>query len=62
MKTQNTNLLMELSENHMQELVNTVKETVAVNMENATVKTFSAADLWRIQSMRKVRTARRLVA
>jgi hypothetical protein len=62
MKTQNTNLFNALSKSSLQELVQSVSETVAVNVETVPVKTFSAADLWRIQNSRRVRTIRRLVA
>jgi hypothetical protein len=62
MKTQNTNLLNALSKSSLQDLVKTVTETVAVNVETVPVRTFSAADLWRIQNSRRVRTIRRLVA
>jgi len=58
MRTENTNLFASISNDHMNQMVKEVKETVAVNHEN--MKTiFSTADLWRIQKNRRVRVQRR---
>ena len=63
MKTTNQNMLMELGENQIQQLTQQVKETVAVDFEmNNSKSTFSSADLWNIQRMRKVRSGRRMFA
>jgi hypothetical protein len=61
MRTDNTNLFASISNDHINQLVKEVKETVATdaNLENA--KTFSAADLWRIQKNRRMRVQRRLI-
>jgi hypothetical protein len=61
MRTDNTNLFASISNDHINQLVKEVKETVAtdVNLENS--KTFSAADLWKIQKNRRMRVQRRFV-
>jgi len=62
MRTDNTTLFASISNNHMNQLVKEVKETVAtdVNM-NSGKSVFSAADLWRIQNNRRVRVQRRVL-
>ncbi len=58
MKTQ-TNLLVSLNNQELNQLTKEVKETVAFNHQEQ--KTFGAADLWNIQKMRRtVRASRRL--
>jgi hypothetical protein len=61
MRTDNTNLFASISNDQINQLVKEVKETVATdaNLENG--KTFSAADLWRIQKNRRMRVQRRLI-
>lgn len=60
MRTENTNLFVSISNEHMNQMVKEVKETVATEINPGTIKTvFSAADLWRIQNSRKVRVQRR---
>jgi hypothetical protein len=59
MRTDNNNLFASISNDQMNQLVKEVKETIATdaNLENA--KTFSAADLWKIQKNRRTRIQRR---
>lgn len=58
MKTQNTNLLIQLNKTELTNLTQEVKETVAT--ENLVItKTFSSADLWNIQRTRRSRVVRR---
>lgn len=58
MKTQNTNLLIQLNKIELTNLTQEVKETVAT--ENLVItKTFSSADLWNIQRTRRSRVVRR---
>lgn len=58
MKTQNTNLLIQLNKTELTNLTQEVKETVAT--ENLVIaKTFSSADLWNIQRTRRSRVIRR---
>ncbi len=64
MRTENTNLFDKISNDHMNNLVKEVTETVAIEMNNDNSKNiFSAANLWNIQKMRKTnRTAYRRFA
>ena len=60
MKTAN-NLFQAISNKQMENLTQVVSETVAVaNNQQTTI--FSAANLWKIQRERKVRTGRRMFA
>jgi hypothetical protein len=61
MRTDNTNLLASISNDHINQLVKEVKETVAADATLENGKTFSAADLWRIQKNRRARVQRRLI-
>ncbi len=56
MKTKNTNLFTPLDKGQMQDLTQEVKETLATG---TTKNILSAADLWNIQRMRRVRVQRR---
>ena len=61
MKTQVKNLLVTLDKNELVELTKEGKETVATDIKASKAKTvFTAADLWNIHRMRKVRTGRRM--
>ena len=58
MKTQNTNILVQLNKIELSTLTQEVKETVAT--ENLIItKTFISADLWNIQRTRRSRVIRR---
>ena len=60
MRTENTNLFASISNDHINQLVKEVKETVATDAHQDNGKnTFSAADLWRIQKNRRMRVQRR---
>ena len=62
MRTENTNLFASISNDHINQLVKEVKETVASDVNPTTDKTvFSAADLWRIQNNRRMRVQRRVI-
>jgi hypothetical protein len=61
MRTDNNNLLASLSNDHINNLVKEVKETVATDATLENSKTFSAADLWRIQKNTRMRVQRRLI-
>lgn len=59
MKTQNTNFFQQLGQDHLNNLVKEVKETVAnvpaINHKPA----FGIVDLWNLERMSKKRVARR---
>ena len=59
MRTQLNNLLVELNEVELLNLINQVKETVAVEHATKAKATFCAADLWKIQKLQRTRTQRR---
>lgn len=61
MRTDNTNLFASISNDHINQLVKEVKETVATDVNQENSKTFSTADLWRIQKNRRMRIQRRLI-
>jgi uncharacterized protein YaaQ len=62
MRTENTTLFASISNDHMDQMVKEVKETVAVEINQENMKpVFSAADLWRIQKNRRVRVQRRMI-
>lgn len=61
MKSNNNNLLTQLSNTEMVSLSKQVKETLATNVQSLQ-KVFSVADLWKIQNSRKVRVTRRMFA
>ncbi|HPH22357.1 MAG TPA: hypothetical protein PLW32_00630 [Chitinophagaceae bacterium] len=61
MKISNNKFLNQLSNSEMVSLTKQVKETVATNVQGLN-KVFSAADLWKIQSNRRVRVTRRMFA
>jgi hypothetical protein len=52
---------MEIDQNHLDQLTQVVIETVATNLAQET-KVFSAADLWNIQRMKRMRVQRRMIA
>lgn len=58
MKTQNTNILVQLNKIELSTLTQEVKETVATENHIIT-KTFISADLWNIQRTRRSRVIRR---
>jgi len=61
MRTETNTLFASISNDQINQMVKEVKETVAtdINIENG--KTFSTADLWRIQKSRRMRVQRRLI-
>jgi hypothetical protein len=60
MKTQVKNLLVTLNENELAHLTNQVRETIALDaLIEKTKQVFTAADLWNIHKMKRVRTGRR---
>lgn len=61
MRTDNTSLFASISNDHINQLVKEVKETVATDINHENGKTFSAADLWRIQKNRRMRVQRRVI-
>lgn len=62
MRTENTNLFATLSNDHINQMVKEVKETVASGISQENMKpVFSTADLWRIQKNRRMRVQRRLI-
>jgi hypothetical protein len=60
MKTQDTTLFTTSDKQEMNTLGKEVKETVANNQNHQHI--FSAADLWNIQRMKRVRVYRNLMA
>ena len=62
MRTDHTPLFAEISNDHINQMVKEVKETVATehNQENSR-NIFSAAELWRIQKNRRMRVQRRMM-
>jgi hypothetical protein len=62
MRTENTILFASISNDHINQMVKEVKETVAADMSPENSKpVFSAADLWRIQKNRRMRVQRRMI-
>lgn len=62
MKTQtNINILETLSSREIEVLTAEVKETIATDVQKTPKQVFSAADLWRIQNMRKAVVVRRRI-
>jgi hypothetical protein len=62
MRTDNNNLFATISNDHMNQMVKEVKETVATDAQvNGGKTVFSAADLWRIQNNRRMRVQRRVM-
>jgi hypothetical protein len=62
MRTENTNLFVSISNDHISQMAKEVKETVAADMSSENCKpVFSAADLWRIQKNRRMRVQRRMI-
>jgi hypothetical protein len=60
MKMQSNNFLSQLNGREINNLTEQVKETLAANVETVISKnTFTAADFWNIQRMRKARVLRR---
>ena len=53
MKKQSMNFITSMSETSLQNLVKIVDETLAFDAIPAKKKTFTAADLWNIQSQKK---------
>ena len=53
MKKQSMNFIAAMSETSLQNLVKIVDETLAFNAIPAKKKTFTAAELWNIQSQKK---------
>jgi hypothetical protein len=61
MKTQVKNLLVTLNENELAHLTSQVRETIALDaLIEKTKQVFTAADLWNIHKMKRVRTGRRM--
>ncbi|HEX6916247.1 MAG TPA: hypothetical protein VF145_13450 [Chitinophagaceae bacterium] len=62
MRTETTTLFAFISNDHLNQLVKEVKETVAGEMNQEPGKAvFSSADLWRIQKNRRMRVQRRVI-
>ncbi|GAC1439762.1 MAG: hypothetical protein NVSMB63_05350 [Sediminibacterium sp.] len=60
MKTQNTTFFQALDAEQLDNLVKEVKETIAADISRINDKpVFSAADLWNLQRMRRIRITRR---
>lgn len=60
MKTQNTHFLQQLGQEHLNNLVQEVKETVATNVNLQNNKTvFGAVDYYKLQRSRRNRIVRR---
>lgn len=59
MKTQNTNFFQQLGQDHLNNLVKEVKETVATGININNKNAFGAVDYWKIQRSRKTRLVRR---
>lgn len=59
MKTQNTNFFQQLGQNHLNNLVKEVKETVATDIHINNKNVFGAVDYWKMQRNRKTRIVRR---
>ena len=61
MRTETNTLFASISNDQMNQMVKEVKETVATDVNQDNSKTFSTADLWRIQKNRRMRVQRRLI-
>jgi len=62
MKTQNKTLFTRLDKTHLATLTKEVKETVAIPVNPAVSKNIlSAAEVWKIQRMKRVRAQRRFL-
>lgn len=61
MKT-SSNLFASISVENLKSLTSVVTETVAQGVKNAEIKAFKAVDLWRIQSLRKSASRKRMFA
>ena len=61
MRTETNTLFASISNDQINQMVKEVKETVATDVNQDNCKTFSTADLWRIQKNRRMRVQRRLV-
>jgi hypothetical protein len=62
MRTDNTTLFAEISNDHINQMVKEVKETVASEHQQENGRNiFSTADLWRIQKNRRMRVQRRMI-
>lgn len=59
MKTQNKYTAVNLEKTMIESMFHETKETVANNMNTATHKSFSNAELWNIQRNMRTRTGRR---
>ncbi len=62
MRTETNNLFATISNDHLNQMVKEVKETVATDANQDNGKNiFSTADLWRIQKNRRARVQRRMI-
>ena len=59
MKTQNANFFQQLGQDHLNNLVREVKETVATGISINNKNVFGAVDYWKMQRNRKTRIVRR---